>query len=358
MNRKQPMDDVLSRKLRVTSFIAIILVLFMHAYNLKTDFSTRTYTIRYDSKTAFIENVISFSIAPIAVPFFFLVSGYLFHINIDGSAGSLQRKILKRCKTLLVPFLFWSTSVFAAIYIAQLLFPATSNFFSHKSYVDYSIPEILRAIFAGSMAGQLWFIRDLFIYVLLTPLILPILRKGGAYFVSALMIIWLTKTTPDWPIFRFIGFVFFVSGSFIATSGTSYALSPKKSLWLIIPWFIIVLIMAHLKTYHGAESVLLEKIAILIGLTAFWFNYDWYGFIFERKKVFWITQFTFFVYAAHDPMLAMIKKLWVKSLGISEASALIGYFVCLLLVLFICITLAIMLKYYCRNLYNVMTGWR
>jgi surface polysaccharide O-acyltransferase-like enzyme len=351
------MDDTLSRKLRVTTFIAIILVVFIHAYNLKTNFSTGTHAIRYDSKTAFIENLLSENIAQIAVPFFFIASGYLFHINIDGSAESFKRKISKRSKTLLVPFLFWSTSAFAAIYIAQL-FPATGSFFSHERFADYSIPEILRAIFVSSMAYQLWFIRDLFIFVLLTPIIFPVLRRGGVYFVSALMIIWLTGITPEWPIFRFIGFVFFVLGSFIATSGKRYAFSLKKSRWLIIPWLIIVLITTYLMTYGGAKFVLLENIAILIGVTAFWFNYDWYSFIFERKRIFWVTQFTFFVYAAHEPMLVITRKLWIKLLGISEASALIGYFVCPLLVLFICITLAIMLKSYCRGLYNVMTGWR
>jgi hypothetical protein len=283
----------------------------------------------------------------------------LFYLNMDGSAASFRKKILKRCRTLAVPFLFWSTSVFIAVCIAQLL-PATKDFFANYNDRNLSLSQALKTIIVHPVPYQLWFIRDLFLFVLLTPITHYVLRKAGIIMVLGIGIVWLVGMAPDWPLFNVSGFFFFTVGNFIALSGTGWRRKVVKPRWLIALWLGIVVARAYFLTYHRVDFELLwlHNIGILVGLAAFWLNYDLYGFFFEQKQVFQVTYLTFFVYAAHEPMLVISRKLWAKSLTVSEVSALVGYFVCPLLVILICITLAVFLKRYFRGLYQVMTGWR
>ncbi len=57
---------------------------------------------------AFIQFFFSEGIARVAVPIFFIISGYLFFLNFQGTKSEFISKYKKRAKSLLVPFLFWS----------------------------------------------------------------------------------------------------------------------------------------------------------------------------------------------------------------------------------------------------------
>ncbi len=357
IKKGRTLDEALSIKLRVTTFIVIVMVIFLHAYNLQTNFAGGTQVIRADSATAFVENIISQGITRIAVPFFFIASGYLFYQNMNGSAADFRKKILKRCRTLVLPFLFWSASVFMAVYLAQML-PATKDFFANEPIRDYSLSRVLKTIFFFPIPHQLWFIRDLFVFVLLSPVIYYVLRAGGISIVFGLGVVWLLVTKSDWYSTRFEGFFFFVLGGFIALSKIGWRRMLLNPRWLILLWFGIVFIRSYFLTYNRDETLWLHRSGILVGLAAFWFNYDLYSSFFERSQIFRFTYLTFFVYAAHEPMLTIFRKLWARLLTVSEISALVGYFVCPLLVLLICIALGVFLKRYCKSLYKVMTGWR
>jgi len=351
------LDKALSTKLRVTMFIAIMMVVFNHAYNLKIKLATGTQYVKSDSATAFFENIISKGIARIAVPLFFIISGYLFFSSTETTKINFRKKILKRFKTLAVPFLFWSTLTFTIMYIAQLL-PGTGHFLPYKLLRNCSLSQCLKEIFASTLVGHLWFIRDLFLYVLLTPIIYYVLRKTGIILLLGLVIVWFFEPFQEWPVFNIYGFIAFITGNFIAIYGIERKLTIAMSRWLIPIWVVIVFVRAYYLTYYGVEIAWLKNLGIMAGLAAVWFNYDLYGFFFEQKQIFWVTSFTFFVYAAHFAMIVIAHKIWLTTWGVSEASALVGYFVCPLFVILICVALAILFKRYCRGLYQVMTGWR
>src|SRR4051812_4625301 len=100
------MTAYISDKIKIISFFSIILVVFLHAYNL--DNAPDVTPLFYKSPTWFIEDVISQGFTRIAVPLFFMLSGFLFFLNIKGTRNEFWNKIKKRGRTLLIPFLFWS----------------------------------------------------------------------------------------------------------------------------------------------------------------------------------------------------------------------------------------------------------
>lgn len=78
------------------SFFSILLVIYIHSYYLEgNEFEMNK----------FIQLFWGQGICRIAVPLFFILSGYLFFCNIDEGVQTVWRKIKKRCKTLLLPYI-------------------------------------------------------------------------------------------------------------------------------------------------------------------------------------------------------------------------------------------------------------
>src|SRR5687767_715464 len=76
-------DDYLSRKLKVLSLGAIILVVFIHAHNEDVKFASGELTGEQSYLVLFVENFFSKGIARIATPMFFAISGFLFFKSFD-----------------------------------------------------------------------------------------------------------------------------------------------------------------------------------------------------------------------------------------------------------------------------------
>ena len=74
------MSLYLSNKIKNISFILTILVVILHAYNMQNDINI----------VSFIQTFISHGIATIAVPIFFIISGYLFLALLDNCVISNQ----------------------------------------------------------------------------------------------------------------------------------------------------------------------------------------------------------------------------------------------------------------------------
>ena len=91
------MDKYLSNKIKNISLILTFLVVILHAYNLENSEDVL-------SINSFIQNIISYGICTIAVPMFFLISGYLFFYKFDPTLQGLINKYKKRFKSLVIPF--------------------------------------------------------------------------------------------------------------------------------------------------------------------------------------------------------------------------------------------------------------
>lgn len=118
------------------------------------------------------------AIARVAVPFFFLLSGYFLAGHV-GEEGWWKRETGKRLRSLVVPFFLW-------IALYYVLFIPLMMFLDHEAgralgttwpYAKYGILRIVGLKWDDWPAvGPLWFIRALFVYVLFSPLIVRALK--------------------------------------------------------------------------------------------------------------------------------------------------------------------------------------
>lgn len=125
--------------------------------------------------------LISDLIATIAVPLFFLISGYLFFIGVKSFSLKVYRnKIKKRIKTLFAPYMIWNIIYIIFFLMAQIFF---SNYMSgsNKLILDYTIKDWIRAFYDGCdgypMCVPFWYVRDLMVVILLSPLLFFLIKK-------------------------------------------------------------------------------------------------------------------------------------------------------------------------------------
>ena len=107
------LSKVTSDKITILNFISAILVVTIHTYNIDM-YSIKCTT--YMNKFIYIfENIISQNIARVAVPFFFLFASFFFFYNIKNTEQWYIKKLNKRIRTIVIPYIFWN-------FIAYLFF--------------------------------------------------------------------------------------------------------------------------------------------------------------------------------------------------------------------------------------------
>lgn len=337
-------------KLKVVSFISIVLVVFIHSYNIYyLEIQEESLMLRFNF---FIQSLISQGISRIAVPIFFAISGYLFFVNYISFKVSYLTKINKRVKSLLLPYITWSILSFLLFFLLQntLRF----DFFLNKKQIfHYTFYDFFHSIFIQPIPYQLWFIRDLFLICLLTPLIFKLLNKFKIIIIIFLFIIWLMNL--NLVVFRNESLLFFVFGSYLSIFKIPLQnkIISKYSPYGLILWIILLTI----KSFFCFEHIVFHRITIILGILSFWFFYD----KLSNKNFFMRTKFydyTFFIFLVHEPMLSFIKKILLFFFDSTVEVLLPIYFIAPLITILISIIVGVILKNKCLILYSYLTGGR
>ena len=349
-------SNYLSLKLKVTSFLLMILVVFIHSYNLN-DSSSGVKGYLY-----LTENFISGGIALVAVPLFFIVSGFLFFFSVTNGRKEIFGKMSKRFYTLLVPFVFWSLFSLL-IYLAIQSFPQFDRFFNQTLIKDFTLKELLLKVFIDPFAYQLWFLRDLIVLVIFSPLIYWSIKQLNFIIVIMALIVWFLNS--DLIIISNLSFPFFIIGSWLGIR-KKYKLDKVPSiltvtflgLWLLILWLLVFVISFNTDFSH--LYIFVKNTGILFGLVAFWGVYDLVYATSEKRFLILlpVLPYTFFLYGFHEPILSIIKKILFLLFGKADFSLLFIYFLAPVLVIVISLFTAHLLKRFIPRLYLIVSGGR
>lgn len=344
---KTMMNSYLSQKLKSLSFILICLVVLLHA---------QFFDATSNQTTIFIQELFTHNITIAAVPFFFTISGFLLVFSLDKFhlASSFTKKIKKRFRTLAVPYLTYSI---LCLICAALLQQFTSLPISaDKKVLDFSASDYARELFwKPTIAYQLWFVRDLFLMALLSPLFylcLKYLREAFLLFVFIMPFIGLGL-----PIMTMV--LFFILGMYIAMyhyKWTTWRFRSPYWWCLFISWILLCVFTAS----NLISMPLLSLISILLGIVSLWSAYDLLSNSFrERLATMDIISFSFLIYLLHEPMLTVIKKVYLGTIGIgTTVSELILYFGSPLITIIICYHIGKFWKSKAQRTYNLFTGGR
>ena len=124
------MTPYLSKKIKIISFSSMLLVVFLHGQLISMS----------TGMVLWIQLLITQEITRVAVPLFFLISGYLFFHNYKEPTYSFfTEKIKNRFYTVFIPYVLWSTLGLLFLYVAQIILPASSI---EKMEVRYGLRDI------------------------------------------------------------------------------------------------------------------------------------------------------------------------------------------------------------------------
>ena len=358
------MNKYLSDKLRIISLISMIMVVFLHSNNIIVKYNSGN--INYSGGySAFLQNFISDGITRIAVPVFFCISGYLFFLNFRGTIEAFILKYRKRAKSLLLPYLLWSIWGLFIYYIIQL-FPQSKNFFTDELVVNYSFIKVLDTIFLHPITYQLWFVRDLIVIALISPLIYFATKYFRAIPIIFLVIIWLGLFNFSFVIFENESIFFFCLGSYFVIDKSEYLMKKmsRNYYWVFtLIWLLIIFLktaLAHQNYDQTVFLLLLHKISIIIGIMALWSIYDiaMTNKTTPNKVIFNLSYYSFFIYVFHEPTLKFIKKGLFYIIGSSEIISIIVYFLAPIMTIIVCVIVAIFIKRNTPKVYELITGGR
>lgn len=267
-NNALNISDVIS----LLRFPLAVFVVFIHvegAYFHFENLSTPAYLI-----THFFSNIV----CKVAVPTFYFISGFLFFYNIKDLDKNVYRsKLRSRVKSIFVPYLAWNTIAFLIFLFATSL--GIGCFRTHFTISDNFIMNVIHIygyIYSWGwqnalgwsvnhfvpIDGPLWFIRDLMIVVLFTPIINKMIRKFDYYVLIVLFLILVLLQYPT-----FIAIFYFSLGSYFSIKQIDPLDFYCRNKWLL---WIIMLILIIPSFRYGSVSIykqvmLLPYVIITIG---------------------------------------------------------------------------------------------
>lgn len=366
------MHRFLSQKFKFYTFVCIALLLFVHGYNLQVTYLAPFSLVNEElTFTAFFEYFFANGILRFRIPMLFLISGYIFSIQDKRPYG---QRVKRRLVTLMIPYLIWSAVGLAVTYLCQQ-YPVTAEAVQraaldqlgdNRPYEELGWGGVIKRWLLAPVSFQLWFIRSLFVYNLLYP----VFRWGVTRFpvptFMILGILWLSFFQV--PLVEGQGLFFFVAGIWLQKR--SYPIERKPE-WFshFLNWLVFVGICV-IKTFIAFEFdtltptikwalMVLYACATVAGVLAVWFSLDdvvrW---LMTRRWFLWTTNFSFFIYGMHIPLLAFVTNLFFMYLANFQFYRLFTYLVAPTLVLLFCIGLGALVRKMAPGVYKLATGGR
>lgn len=287
-------------------FYLIIGVVFIHNYTLIRKGAFIDVSRETTPLLAYSSDFFSQVLGRLSVPLFFFISVYLFFYNIESfNKCTYCDKLKNRVRSLVIPYLIWNL-----IYLLS----------SPISFSDFDIMGIIGYMWGDldpsktdvfPIAYQFWYIRDLMIVVLFTPLIycyrtnIILLAIGLLFFLFNVYIPYLGTRG-----FSTEAFFFFSCGAFGALNRKKYELmcNVNKSFKWVLICLYIVLAMFDLSTKGTSFNIYIHRVGILLGCTTLLLITKGMVENGKCKPNRFLIKSSFFVFAVHVMLLPIIKK--------------------------------------------------
>ena len=298
-------------------------------------------------------------LARVAVPLFFMFSGFLFFFKQEQfTQHSYKDKLLKRLRTLLIPYLFWNLEMSLVTFLQGT---ANGNRFGVLDFLnafwEYNIPPVMdgEGIASYPVSIQFWYIRDLMVTCLLSPILYLLIKRLYWYFIVLLGVLWITNCWFLITGLNITALFFFSLGAYCAIYKINFArfLKPYTiPLGLVYLLFIIMLLVLKDPYWNPLRRMgILIGMALTISVVAKYVtNCNW-------KMNRFLSDSSFFIFAYHVIALRIIGCIVSVSLS-SDILCSILYFAKTTFIVLVGLLLFYCLKKWMPRFTALITGGR
>ncbi len=317
----------------------------------------------------------------VGMPLFFFFSGFLFFYRKTFTKELYIHQLRTRAKSLLIPFFLWNL-----IAILLPLFLSSLSSSANKLEIHVSLERLFHTFFANfqnegilvspvnSHSSEvsrnpypidvpLWYVRDLMVMALFSPVIFLLIRKFRICFPVTLGLIWyfyipLLAPNGGWSTQLMIAAFFFSWGAYYSINKFCFVERFRKH-WYVLFFYIPIAIadtLSNTMDYH----LFIHDLTILIGLISFVVVASYLFEIGWGKVPDTFVNSCFFVYALHTLIIYHIGRVAFRLLQLSDtpSAMLFLYIMTPILTTVICVAIYMLFKRYAPSLCNMLSGWR
>jgi succinoglycan biosynthesis protein ExoH len=359
----------LSRTIEISRIALIVGLVFLH-YGMYPNIRVSPFggmSVDEFEVATFINSFLLFFFFSV-VPLLSVISGWLFFSFADAREtpqAALPKRIRSRFRSLYLPLIVWNGLYLAILFSLYAVVP--DHPLLDTLNIDFStagLHELFNAVAAidhHPVAFQFWFVRDLFLTVLLSPLLWLLLKRVPYLALAALSVIWLVNYDLE-IFFRPDVLFFFFLGGFIRAKQIKVGISWRATLVLIALYVALVTARAWAPQIVDEPTLMLAamtRIMRLLGVLACW------GFFLRvgrssigRSIARWGTL-AFFLHALHFPLLAEIKLLlWNALPSVNDFWMVIHYLVSVVVTVVIALGIGVTLSTQAPRLFALLNGGR
>ena len=339
-----------SETINIVRLPLAILVVFIHTCSTHIDLADTSHII-YQFIRAFFSSVLS----QVAVPTFFLISGYLFLKKLERWNWQIYcEKLKRRVCSLFVPYVIWNT-LYIIFALSGAIYSVVFKGVSYTVLTNWIQSQGLFHLYWDQVyLVPLWFIRDLMVVILFAAVI-----YGFVKWLRSLSIL-LSIAIYFFCDFIPYSFVFFAIGSYFCLfpQKMDYLFNRRIRLIVILGFMATLLINTYGMYANYKLLEIIQKCNVLIGVFAVMsIGYE----IKMRRTVpgrFWIES-SFFVFVFHYFLCHDVSRIVRHMIGTnSQLQLIMVYFFSIIIVVCSCIITYMLFYKYMPKVLKVLVGGR
>lgn len=373
-----------SRTFDALRFPLAVLVVYIHSKITDAQYTPVWSDFQASDVFTTIQILISSVIGHVAVPAFYVISGYLFFYKLNGSFSKsiYWNKLKKRFHSLFIPYMLWNVLTIGWIVARKLAgvvikgkplseineWLADNGYW--KLFWDCNVWNLTKCNWLGQFTPPtspiltpLWFLRDLIVVVVLTPLIYAFLRKLKGWGLALLAISYITGIFPYIHGLSITAVFFFSMGAYYSIHQLNIVEQFKKmrtaSLALYLP---ATAIMVYYNSHYTPSGQLLYPFYVILSVVVMFNITSWLlerGYNIEHPV---LSRATFFIYAFHGFLaLRITGAVLMRVIPQSDtfwSCMLMRYLLTAPMAIAICIAVHHVMKRVCPKVLRVLTGSR
>ncbi|MCD8083598.1 MAG: acyltransferase, partial [Clostridiales bacterium] len=301
------------------------------------------------------EHLLGDLLGQIAVPGFFMISGYLFYRNFGAEEAwrvTLAGKWRRRIRSLLVPYILWNFIYYVGYVIASRL-PWVCDVVG-KGTIPFTIESAVDAVLHYTYNYVFWYLYQLILLTMLAPVLYLSLRRRWSRYLFLGAVWAMVLANVDVPLVNEDALVYYATAASAALAGVPV---PERS-------------QTPAGLAAGAGMILAAAASWYLGLRFAWVA----GFVLCRVLAvsgLWLAtpgeklpeagdfmKHSFFLYTVHFAFVRLINKIGAMAISAVKWEPFALYLLMPVLVLGISTALAKLLRRWCPPCWNLLNGGR